>query len=159
MDIFSPYETSACIDLIFALATNYTFKATTVVELSLSKFFKRQYSSLYRAIGGYFTSRKNKEGRTEERIKVRDRIKSFLFESAIEGDNGVHSFAIDITGNTKKHSYKSEDRSYIHSGSIGGMSIGHNYSVIAKKEDGGWMLPVAIDRVPHSDNKLDFSVL
>ena len=115
MDIFSPYETSACIDLIFALATNYRVKATTVVELSLSRFFKRQYSSLYRAIGGYFTSRKNKEGRTEERIKVRDRIKSFLFESAIEGDNGAHSFCIDITGNIKKHSYKSEDRSYIHS--------------------------------------------
>ena len=38
------------------------------------------------------------------------------------------------------------------------MSIGHNYSVIGKKEDGGWMLPVAIDRVPHSDNKFDFSV-
>lgn len=159
MDIFFPYETSACIDLIFALATNYRVKATTVVELSLSKFFKRQYSSLYRAIGGYFASRQNKEGRTEERIKVRDRIKSFLFESAIEGDNGVHSFAIDITGNTKKHSYKSEDRSYIHSGSIGGMSIGHNYSVIGKKEDGGWMLPVAIDRVPHSENKFDFSVI
>ena len=39
------------------------------------------------------------------------------------------------------------------------MSIGHNYSVIGKKEDGGWMLPVAIDRVPHSDNKFDFSVV
>ena len=70
----------------------------------------------------------------------------------------MHSFAIDITGNTKKHSHKSEDRVYIHSGSIGGMSIGHNYSVIGKKEDGGWMLPVAIDRVPHSDNKFDFSL-
>ena len=120
MDIFFPYETSACIDLIFALATNYTVKATTIVELSLSRFFKRQYSSLFRAIGGYFTSRKNKAGRTEERIKVRDRIKSFLFESAIGGDNRVHSLTIYITGNTKKHSYKSEDRSYIHSGSIGG---------------------------------------
>ena len=42
---------------------------------------------------------------------------------------------------------------------MGGMSIGHNYSVIGKKEDGGWMLPVAIDRVPHSDNKFDFSVI
>ena len=80
---------------------------------------------------------------------MREGIKRFLFESALEGCGVVHSFAIDITGNTKKHSYKSEDRSYIHSGSIGGISIGHNYSVIAKKEDGGWMLPVAIDRVLH----------
>ena len=35
------------------------------------------------------------------------------------------------------------------------MNIGHNYSVIAKK---GWMLTVTIDRVPHSENKFDFSV-
>ena len=39
------------------------------------------------------------------------------------------------------------------------MSIGHNYSIIGKKEDGGWMLPVAIDRVPYSENKFDFSVI
>ena len=138
--------------------TNYTVKATSVVELSLNRFFKRQYSSLFRAIGGYFTSRQNNKNREEERSKARVGIQRFLFESAIEGDKGVHSFAIDITGNTKKHSHKSEDRGYIHSGSIGGMSIGHNYSVIAKKENKGWMLPVAIDRVPHSENKFDFSV-
>ena len=39
------------------------------------------------------------------------------------------------------------------------MSIGHNYSVIALKEDYGWMLPVTIDRVPYSENKYDFSVI
>ena len=130
-------------------------KATTVVELSLNRFFKRQYSSLFRAIGGYFTSRQNNKNREEERSKVRCGIKRFLLESALEGSSGVHSFAIDITGNTKKHSHKSEGRGYIHSGSVSGISIGHNYSVIGKKEDKGWMLPVAIDRVPHSDNKFD----
>lgn len=29
------------------------------------------------------------------------------------------------------------------------MSIGHNYSVIAKKGYKGWMIPVTVDRVPH----------
>jgi hypothetical protein len=129
------------------------------VELSLNRFFKRQYSSLYRAIGGYFASRQNNKNREQERSKVREGIKRFLLESALEGCSGVHSFAIDITGNTKKHSHKSEDRGYIHSGSIGGMSIGHNYSVIGKKGDKGWMLPVTVDRVPHSENKFDFSVI
>ena len=90
---------------------------------------------------------------SKKRSQVRDRVKSFLLESALEGCSGVHSFAIDITGNTKKHSHKSENRVYIHSSSIGGMSIGHNYSVIEKKEDGGWMLLVTIDRVAHSDNR------
>ena len=131
----------------------------TVVELSLSRFFKRKYSSLYRAIGSYFASRKNKKNREEKRAEAKEKIKSFLFKSAIEDTGNTHIFAIDITGNIKKHSAKSEDRSYIHSGSTGGMSIGHNYSVIALKEDYGWMLPVTIDRVPHSENKYDFSVI
>ena len=95
------------------------------MELSLNRFFKRKYSSLYKAIGGYFTSRKNNKNREQERSKVREGIKRFLLESALEGCSGVHSFAIDITRNTKKHSHKAEDRGYIHSGSIGGMSIGH----------------------------------
>ena len=129
------------------------------MELSLNRFFKRKYSSLYRAIGGYFTSRQNNKNREQERSKGREGIKRFLLESALEGCGGVHSFAIDITGNAKKHSHKSEDRGYIHSGSIGGMSIGHNYSVIGKKGEKGWMLPVTVDRVPHSENKFDFSVI
>ena len=40
MKTFFPYEKNSCIDLIFALATNFTLKAMTVVELSLSRFFK-----------------------------------------------------------------------------------------------------------------------
>ena len=145
--------------LHFALVTNYTFKATTVVESSLSKFFKRQYSSLFKEIGRYFIFRQNKKARTEEGIKARERIKGFLFKSAIDRDNGVHSFAIDITVNVKKHSLKLKGRSYIYLGCIGGMSIGHNYSVIGKREDACWMLPVAIERAPCSENNFDFSLI
>ena len=72
-----PYKTSTCIDLILPLATNYAVKSTTIIELTLSRFFKRQYSSLFRAIGGHFTSRKNKKASTEERIKARDMKKAF----------------------------------------------------------------------------------
>ena len=39
------------------------------------------------------------------------------------------------------------------------MSIGHHYNVIKKKEDGVWMLTVAIDRVPHRKNKFDFNMI
>ena len=91
-----------CIDLIFALATNYTVKATTIVKLSLSRFLKKQYSRLFQAIGRCFSSKQNKEGRTEERIKIGDRIKKFLFESAIKGGNGIHSFAINVTSKYTK---------------------------------------------------------
>ena len=64
-------------DLIFALVTNYATKAKTAVELSLSKFFKRQYSSLFRAISGYFASRKNQTNRDKLRGDARNNIKSF----------------------------------------------------------------------------------
>ena len=96
--IFSPYETCACIDLIFALVTNFTVKATSVAELSLNRFFKRQYSSLYRAIGGYFTSRQNNKNREQERSKVREGIKRFLLESGLEGDavECIHSLSISL---------------------------------------------------------------
>ena len=103
--IFSPYETSACIDLIFALVTNFTVKATSVVELSLNKFFKRRYSSLFTIIRGYFTPRQNNKNREQERGQVRNRVKSFLLESALERCSGVHSLAIDITGNTKNWTF------------------------------------------------------
>ena len=63
------------------------------MELSLNRFFKRQYSSLFRAIGGYFTPRQNNKNREQERSQVRDQVKSFLLESALEGCSGVHSFA------------------------------------------------------------------
>ena len=56
-NLFSQRKKS-CIDLIFALLTNHGTRAKTVVELSLSRFFKRQYSSISCAISGYFTSRK-----------------------------------------------------------------------------------------------------
>ena len=102
MKTFFPYEKNSCIDLIFALATNFTLKAMTVVELSLSRFFKRKYSSLYRAIGGYFASRKNKKNREEKRAEAKEKIKSFLFKSAIEDTGNTHIFAIEYYWQYKK---------------------------------------------------------
>ena len=63
--------------------TNYTVKATSVVELSLNRFFKRQYSRLLPAIGGYFPSRQHNKNTEQERSKAREGIERFLFESAI----------------------------------------------------------------------------
>ena len=92
--------------MIFALVTNYGTKAKTVVELSLSKFFKRKYSTLSRAISGYFTSTNNNTNRDELRSSTRNDIKGFLLESVLEGEKSIHSFAIDITANIKKYLVK-----------------------------------------------------
>ena len=73
-------------------------------------------------------------------------------------DIALSKLQIDVTGNIKKHSSKSPDRGHIHSGTIAGMSIGHYYSFICLKDVGSWMLPVAIDRIPFGENKMEFSV-
>ena len=138
--------------------TNYSIKAKTIVELSLNKFFNRQYSSVTRAINGYYSPRNYKEAHEEARKNARNKIYNFLFESATERKRNIYPFAIDVTGNIKKHSSKSPDRGHIHSGSIAGMSIGHYYSFICLKDVDSWMLPVAIDRIPFRDNKMEFSV-
>ena len=102
--IFFPYEKSASIDLVYSLVTNYSIKAKTIVELSLNKFFNRQYSSVTRAISGYYRSRNYKEANEEVRKNARNKIYNFLFESATERKRNVYPFAIDVTGNIKKHS-------------------------------------------------------
>ena len=93
--------------------------------MSLNKFFHRQYSSLTRAVNGYYRPRNHKESNEEARKNARNKIYNFLFESATERKRDIYPFAIDVTGNIKKYSSKSPDRSHIHSGSIAGMSIGH----------------------------------
>ena len=122
------YEKSASIDLVYSLVTNYSIKAKTIVELSLNKFFNRQYSSVTRAINGYYSPRNYKEAHEESRKNARNKIYNFLFESATERKRNIYPFVIDVTGNIKKHSSKSPDRGHIHSGSIAAMSIGHYYS-------------------------------
>ena len=156
--IFFPYEKSSGIDLVYSLVTNYSIKAKTIVELSLNKFFNRQYSSLTRAINGYYSPRNHIEENEEARKNTRNKIYNFLFESATERKRDIYPFVIDVTGNIKKHSNKSPDRGHIHSGSIAGMSIGHYYSFICLKDIDSWMLPVAIDRIPFGENKMEFSV-
>jgi len=138
--IFFPYEKSASIDLVYSLVTNHSIKAKTIVELSLNKFYNRQYSSLTRAINGYYSPRAQKEEKEDARKNTRHKIYNFLLESATERKRDVYPFVIDVTGNIKKHSSKSPDRGHIHSGSIAGMSIGHYYSFIVSS---WWLKPPA----------------
>ena len=95
------YEKSASIDLVYSLVTNYSIKAKTIVELSLNKFFNRQYSSVTRAINGYYSPRNYKEAHEEARKNARNKIYNFLFESATERKRNIYPFAIDVTGNIK----------------------------------------------------------
>ena len=118
--IFFPYESETCINLILALATNYQVQAKSVVELSLNKYFKREYSILYRALDGYYAPRSEIEKREEKRAEARKNIRNFLINSSLELNQDVCSLFIDMTGNEKKHSHKTAGREYIHTGMMNG---------------------------------------
>ncbi len=144
------------LNLIQALITNYSFRAKSIVELSMSKYFKREYSSLYRAISGFYASRKCSNGRETKRRETREKITSFLLEKSLSSKKKVYKFFLDMTGIIKKHSSKSQDRSYIYSN--GNIEVGHLYSSICLGAGEGWMLPLSMERIPTAENKFDFSV-
>lgn len=153
---FFSHETDASLNLIQALATNHITQAKTVAELSLSKYFKRGFSSLFRAIEGFHSPRKARKCRKESRQKARRRILNFLLEKALLPNNRVYRFFLDITGITKKHSPKTADRSYVYSN--GKIDIGHLYSCICLGSGEGWMLPMSMERIPSAENKIEFAV-
>lgn len=126
------------------------------MELSLSKYFKREYSSIYRAIGGFYASREESKDREVKRQKARDDIFNFLLEKALSSKSKAHKFFLDMTGIIKKHSSKTSDRSYIYSN--GNLEVGHLYSSICLGAENGWMLPASIERIQTRENKFDSSV-
>lgn len=137
--------------------TGYKKGAKSVVELSENRLFKREYSSIFRAIANYYVPRNSIINQREERrSKARKNIFDFLLNFAMRSDEKIYSFYLDITGNTKKHSHTMPDRSYIHSNC--GMTVGHSYSAICLSAGNSWALPVAMERIPFRKNKFEFSV-
>ncbi len=69
-----PYESDAIMNIIYALITNGLTKARTVVELTLSKHFKREFSSMFKAIKHYYAPRKVHRISSKQREKVRESV-------------------------------------------------------------------------------------
>jgi len=153
---FFSHETESSVDLILALATNHFTRARSVAELSLSKHFKKEFSSLYRAVHGYYAPRAEKNNREQKRQRARAVISEFLLCHALSPHKEIYRFFLDMTGNIKKHSPKTPDRSYIYSN--GNVEVGHLYSAVCLGGGDGWMLPLSMERIPSSKNKIEFSV-
>ena len=67
---FFPYRADALMDLIDAAASNTT--ARSVVELSLSPFFRREYSSIFDAIENFFVPSKPEKEVQEKRLQEQE---------------------------------------------------------------------------------------
>lgn len=140
-----PKLEDASLDLIDALCSMPN--ARSVPELSLSPYYRREHSSIYKTI---------------EKSKVKDVPLHSLAASLIPSPEkrSFWLFALDATPQKRQFARSLTDRGYIHYpnpiGSNKPISIGHEYSTVAvlpeRRENlsRSWVVPVAVRRI-HSD--------
>ena len=139
-------------DLLVSLVTNDTSRSQSVAELTENKYFTRSWSSMYHAIHNFYCKRQEESvNRPQLRDKERKKIADYLIEKIVKKDQSINSMIIDITSNSKKHSAKAADRTFILNHSV--PEPGHEYSVVCVANTAPWAVPVSIERVRSSDNK------
>jgi len=151
-----PYRASATMDLIDAVASSTG--TTSVVKLSLSDLFRRQYSSITDALDSLFRS-DLKQASTREDTKTQTlRVTQLLAEECFSSkQEGFALFAIDCTTNSRIYATKVSDRTIVHAPNrVPGqkpITVGHEYSVLVHLPDEPidrqlhWVVPLSVRRV------------
>lgn len=148
------YCADATMDLLDALASQTS--ARSVAELSLEPVFRREYSSLYAAIDGFFQPA---EG--EEAAQVRRRQETTLLHITANYlrppmERPYWLFVTDVTSHPRRFARTLEDRGFVYQpNSLKGnkpVTIGHQYSVMAylpERTSGEppWVAPLVARRV------------
>ena len=107
-----PYRRDTLLDLLDALSSNTT--ARSVVELSLSPFFRREYSSITDGIDNFFQAtgpEKKVEGRREWEQKLVRVIAPYLPNPQ---ERKFWLFGIDVTPPPRPYAETLEDRTYVY---------------------------------------------
>jgi hypothetical protein len=143
-----PIKSSCVVNLLDSLCADGR-RVKSVVELSTSKYFQRNYCSVTRAITEGLASM--------DWDSCLNRISSD--RSSL---NGYRRFVLDVTPLSRPHSVKLKDRSCVYSPnpSPGNkpITIGHQYSVLAELPQGrgserkNWIIPRSCKRLSSSKN-------
>ena len=138
------------IDLVDALSGN--FQAHSVVELSLSPCFRRDYSSLFKAVANY----EPKEGKKN----LAQLAAPYLPPPQ---ERPFWLLGVDVTPQSRPYAFKLADRECIHQPTpIKGnkpITFGHQYSSLfalperASKLSPHWAIPINTSRVKSGDDK------
>ena len=135
-------------DLLDALCS--TPHARSVVELSLSPYFRRDYSALFKVIAAY---------------EMPDRDLAHLAAPylPVPHSRPFWLLATDVTPQPRPYSAKLAGRGFVYQSSvISGnrpITIGHEYATVvvlpekAARTDPAWVIPVSVRRVPLEMNK------
>ncbi len=150
----------ALMELIDALSS--TPDARSVVELSLSSFFRREYPSVYDAIVSLFQPSKPEKADEERRVWEQKWMRLIAFYLPQPQERKFWLFGIDVVSIPRPFSPTLPDRTFVYQPNpIKGnkpVTIGHQYSHLVffpekfNDDDAPWTVPLIVRRI-HSDEK------
>ena len=151
------YRADATMDLIDAIAGQPAKES--VVKLSLSNLFRREYSSINDSVKYLFRKKNNKIAAPHEVKEGQEKVTEAIIEELCPKPKvkNFHLFAVDCTPNPRVHAKKLDDRGYVHSSnSVPGqkpITVGHQYSSVVhlpEKELSTippWVIPLSTLRI------------
>ncbi len=149
------YRADAIMDLIDALSGNT--RATSVVQLSLSPLFNREYASVHDAVDNFFAascSEKTKQERDAHQQQIMHIVGSICPKPA---NREYYLLGLDATPQPRQFAKTLQDRGFVYRPNpiVGNkpITIGHSYSVLVampekdKKNAPPWVIPLSCCRV------------
>jgi len=156
---FFPYRADALLDLVDALASNTN--ARSVVELSLSPLFRREYSSVHDAIDNFFVATSTETVAQERRAKEQELVRLIAPLLPAPQARAYWLFGVDVTYAPRPFAKTLDDRTFVHQPNVirgnKPVTIGHDYSTVAffpEKEQPyapPWVVPLIVRRVQSSE--------
>jgi len=160
------YRADATMDLIDSLSTNSY--AHSVVELSLSPFFHRGYSSLTDSIDNFFKATSSEKAMIERTKHEQKWMRLISHYIEPPKRNKFWLFGIDVTCAPRLFSHTLADRTFVYQPNIISgnrpITIGHQYSFLAAlpekqhRDDPTWVVPLLVNRVPSAQTSIQLAV-
>jgi hypothetical protein len=154
------YRADAIMDLLDALCGNT--RATSVVQLSLSPLFDREYASVHDAVDNFFVascSEKTKQERDAHQQQIMHLVGSLCPKPV---NRKFYILGLDATPQPRQFAKTLQDRGFVYRPNpiVGNkpITIGHSYSVLVvmpekdKPNAPPWVIPLSCCRVP-TENK------
>jgi hypothetical protein len=156
---YFPYRADALMELMDALSSNTN--ARSVVELSLSPLFRREYSSVYDAIEHFFVPSKPETAIQEQRAHEQGLLSLIAPFLSTPQQRKYWLFGTDVTYLPRQFARTLAERTYVHCpNTIAGnkpVTIGHDYSILSclpEKVSSGsppWVVPLIVRRVQSTE--------
>lgn len=153
-----PNRRDTLFDLLDSLSSNKT--AQSVVELSLSSLFRREYSSITDGIDNFFqsTSEKKYGKRSDWDVKLSGIISTQI---PVPKERKFYLFGLDVTSQPRPFAETLSDRTYVYQPNMLSkkpINIGHQSSLLAYLPEKGektppWIVPLNVCRVSSEETK------